>query len=590
MPAIVELLRWPFQPLIESLRGYSARKFRSDLLAAMTVSVVEIPQAMAYALIAGVPPQYGIYTSIVQGTLGAVFSSSQHLTTGPTNTQSLLVAAAVTRLASPGPDPSLYLSLVFTLSILKGLVQLVFFALRLSELVPFISRAVIFGISSGAGILIISGQLPGFLGVSRSPDSPFFGIVGDVHRMLPHLHEVEWSAVLIGLLTVVLTVGSRWVNRFLPGALLAVVVSATLVALTGMPVAVVGRLDASLPSLRPPPFDWASVSGLFSGALALAVLGSIETIAIAKSLGKRTGERIAPDREIFGQGVSNLLGGLLQCMPATASFTRSALDYDAGGQTRFAAVLNAALVGTIFFALQEYARFIPYASLAGVLFVVAWGLVEARYFLRLLRADRSDATVFAATFLATVLIPLQYAVFVGVFLNVLFHLRTSSRLHIAEMVQTEGGGFLERPIFTRGGERSVVFVQLEGDLFFAVADQLQEQLNALRRAGVRIVILRLKRTHSMDATILDVLEEFAGQMRRAGGHLLLCGVRPTVMSTLRRFDLVQVIGADNIFPAGEKVFTSAKRAVQRARELLNQSIDTSHLRPTDLSEELDFQI
>lgn len=590
MPVIVDALRWPFLPLIESMRGYSVRKLRRDVVSAMTVSVVEIPQAMAYALIAGVPPQYGIYTSIVQGTLGAIFSSSQHLTTGPTNTQSLLIAAAVSRLVSSDADPTLYLSLVFTLSVLKGLVQLGFFALRLSELVPFISRAVIFGISSGAGMLIISGQLPAFLGIPRGSSSPFYGIVGDLHRMVPHLGEVQASTVLVGVLTVVLAVGSRRSSRFVPGALLAVVVSATVVALTGVPVKVVGRLDASLPTFQIPPLDWASVTGLFSGALALAVLGSIETIAIAKSLGKRSGERIAPDREVFGQGVSNLVGGLLQCMPATASFTRSALDHDAGGQTRFAAIFNAIFVGTIFFALQDYARFIPYASLSGVLFVVAWGLVETRYFLRLVRADRSDATVFAATFLATLLIPLQYAVFVGVFLNILFHLRTSSRLHIAEMVQTEGGAFLERPIFTRGGEKSIVFVQLEGDLFFAVADQLQEQLESLRRAGVRIVILRLKRTHSIDATVLDVLEEFARRMREGGGHLLLCGVRPAVMDTLRRFELARVIGADNIFAAGEKTFTSAQRAVRRARELLDRSIDTSHLRPGDLVDEIDFQI
>lgn len=590
MSALTAMLRWPFEPLLATVRGYNVRKLRRDVVAGLTVSVVEIPQAMAYALIAGVPPQYGIYTSIIQGVLGALFSSSQHLTTGPTNTQSLLIAAAVTRLVTPQADGSLYLSLVFTLSVLKGLVQLGFFAFRLSDLVPFISRAVIYAISSGAGVLIISGQLPGLLGISRSPSSPYFGIVGDFHRMLPHLQEVRISTVLIGVFTVLLVLGTRWISRFVPGALLAVVVSAAVVSWTGWSVPVVGTLEASLPEPRLPPLDWQSVSGLFSGALALAVLGSIETIAIAKSLGKRTGERVAPEREIFGQGVSNLLGGLLQCMPATASFTRSALDFEAGGATRFAAIFNAALVGTIFFLLQDYARFIPYASLAGVLFVVAFGLVETRYFIRLVRADRSDAAVFAATFLATLLIPLQYAVFVGVFLNVLFHMRTSSRLHIAEMVQSEGGGFVERPVLTRGGERSVVFVQLEGDLFFAVADQLHDQLDALRRSGVRVIILRLKRTHSIDATVMDVLEEFARRMREAGGHLLVCGVRPTVLQTIRQFGLDRIIGNENIFPAGEKVFTSAQRAVRRARELLDRSLDTSQLRPGDLADEIDFQI
>ena len=568
----------PFLPAVETARHYTASKFRRDLVAGLTVSVVELPQAMAYALIAGVPPQYGIYSSIIQGILGAMLSSSNHLTTGPTNTQSLLIAAAVTRLASPDAPGDVYLQIVFTLTVLKGLIQLAFWFLRFGDMVQFISRSVLLGIASGAAVLISFGQLAYFLGINREPSSRLFGIVADIDRMLPHLHEISWQPVAIGLLTIAITVGGKLISKFVPGALIAVIVTAALVGFTGMDVKVVGHLDAGLPRFAMPLMDWNVWTSLLSGAVALALLGGIESIAIAKTIANRAGERVSANQELFGQGVTNFVSGFFQSIPGTASFTRSALDYDAGAQTRFAAVMNAIFVGTMFFLLAEYARYIPYAALAGVLFVIAWGLLETRYFFRVYGADRSDAVVFAVTFFSTILLPLQYAVFVGIFLNIAFYLRTSSRLHIAEMVQTDTGGFIERPIYNRAGERKIMFIQLEGELYFAIADQLQDQLASIRRSGVRVVIIRLKRCHSIDATVLNVLEDFANDMRRVHGHILLCGVRPEAMRTLRAYGLDATIGRENIFVADAGVFTSAKKALQRARELVGTSIDASGFR------------
>jgi sulfate permease, SulP family len=574
----------PFTPAIETAKHYSLGKFRRDVVAGLTVSVVEVPQAMAYAIIAGVPPQYGIYSSIIQGVLGALFSSSQHLTTGPTNTQSLLIAAAATRIAVPDATGGDYLAIVMTLCVLKGLIQFAFWALRFGELVQFISRSVILGIASGAAVLIVFGQLAAFLGTSKDPSSPLFGIVADIHRMIPHLHEISWQAIAIGVMVVAITLGAKMISKFIPGALIAVVLSAAIVAMTDLNVATVGVLDAGLPTFTMPLLDWGVWSALFSGAVALALLGGIETIAIAKSIASRAGERIDANQELFGQGVTNFASGFFQCIPGTASFTRSALDYDAGAVTRFAAMMNAVFVGAMFFLLQDYARYIPYAALAGVLFVVAWGLLETRYFFRVFRADRSDAIVFAVTFLSTILLPLQYAVFIGIFLNIAFYLRTSSRLHIAEMIQTETGGFIERPIYTRTGERRIIFIQLEGELFFAIADQLQDQLTAIRMSGVKVVIIRLKRCHSIDATVLHVIDEFVSDMKKQNAHVILCGVRPEASRTLHAYGLDKRIGIENIFASDTGVFTSAKRALQRARHLVGSSIDASSLKIDDEGE------
>lgn len=582
----------PFSPAWETLQHYTWGKFRRDLVAGLTVSVVEIPQSMAYAVIAGVDPVYGIYASIIQGVLGALLSSSEHLTTGPTNTQSLLIAssaAVVMRLAEV-PDPeSYYLLLVFTLTVMKGLIQLLFWALRFGELVQFISRSVLLGVASGAAILIVSGQVASFLGIPKSAaltdDRSLFGIAQDIVRLLPRLHEINFTAILLGLLTIGLTVGARQINRFIPGALIGVVLSAGLVAGLGLSVPVIGDIRPGFPHFQLPVLDIHVWQQLLPGALALTLLGGIESVAIAKTIAARSGEKIIPNQEFFAQGFKNTVTGFFQCIPGSASFTRSALDYEAGAATRFAAVLNAIFVGIIFLVFAGYARFIPYAALSGVLFVVAWGLLDLKYFLRIYQADRSDAVVFAVTFLSTILLPLQYAVFVGIFLNIAFYLRTSSRLHIAEMVQTDTGAFFERPIYDKqSGERKVIFIQIEGDLFFALADQLRDQLSSIQRSGVQVVIIRLKRCHSIDATILDVFENFVKDMQKNRRHVLLCGVKPEISRALRHYGLDRLIGQDNIFPAESGVFTSARRALMRARTLVGSSIDISAIKVDDEGE------
>jgi SulP family sulfate permease len=318
----------------------------------------------------------------------------------------------------------------------------------------------------------------------------------------------------------------------------------------------------------------------------------LESVAIGKSIATHTGERINANQEFFAQGLKNFISSFFQCIPGSGSFTRSALDYAAGAQTRFAAVFSAMFVAAIFWAFAGVARFIPLASLAAVLFVVAFGLIDWRYIARIVRTSRSDATVCFATILATLLAPLEYAIFIGIFLNIALYLRTASRLHLAEMIQVPGGGpFVERPLLDRvSGERKVIFLQLEGELFFAVADELHEQLTKLSHSGgVRVVILRLKRTHSIDATVLHVLEDFAREMKKLNRHVILCGVKPELMLTLKSFGLMDVVGRENIFETGGGVFTSAKRAVQRAREVVGSSIDISGI-DVEEPEEWAYQI
>ena len=581
----------PFRPPFETAKQYNLTKFRKDLMAGLTVSVVELPQSMAYALLAGVPPQYGIYTSVIQGVIGALLSSSEHMTTGPTNTQSLLIASAVTRLADPTADPATYLRLVFTLALLKGIIQLTFAAAQMGAMVRYVSRSVIVGLTGGAGVLIVVGQLPKLFGldVSRAPHR-LGGALGEAEKLLHHGLAINPKALAIGLASLVIVLGIRAISKLLPGSLLAVVTGGVLVALMGwvpQDLPLVGSLPRTFPSLSVPRASWAEVEGLLGGALALALLGMLESVSIAKSIAAQTGERISANQEFFAQGLTNAVSSFVQCMPGSGSFTRSALDHAAGAETRFAAVYNALFVGLLFWVAAGWAKFIPLASLAAVLIVIGWRLIDWQYIPRMLRASRADAIVCGITFAGALVVPLELAIFLGVFLNLALYLRTASRLHVSEMIYRPGGVFHERPIVDKHtGERQVVFLQLEGDLFFAVADELAERLNALAKSPIRVVILRLKRTHSIDATVLDVLERFVAEMKARGGYVVLCGVKFELMTVLRASGLFDRIGRENVFPTGGGVFTSAKLALARARELVGRSIDTTAVEsdPDDVGE------
>lgn len=592
-PSWGRLLLTPLRPPLRSIRAYNLTKLRKDLLAGLTVSVVEVPQAMAYAIIAGVPPEYGLYTSIIQGVIGALLSSSEHMTTGPTNTQSLLIASALHRIVNPNASPEEYLQLVFMLAMLKGIIQLAFAAARMGNMVRYVSRSVIAGLVSGAGLLIVLGQLPAFLGIQTRADSWLPGVPGIVQSFWPHLGEINPRAVAVGAGVVAVVVAVRLISRLLPGALLAVVAAATAVWLLGWKdtgvVPLIAPIPRGLPEINVPWVNWKMAEELFGGALALAVIGMLETVAIAKSIAARTGDDISPNQEFFAQGFTNLVASFAGGIPGSGSFTRSALDYAAGAATRFGAVFNAGFVALIFWLAAPAAQYVPQAALAGILFVIGFGLIEWQFIPRIINSDRSDALVCGMTFLATLVLPLEFAIFTGVFLNIALYLRQASRLHVSEMVPgpQEGTPFVERELTDKSGGRQVVFLQVEGDLFFGVADELRDRLSHLTREGseARVVVFRLRRTHSIDSTALYVLEQFTRDMHARGGHVILCGVRPQLTPVLKHFGLIQLIGRENFFETGFGVFASAKAALRRAKQIVGASIDTRNIDLDEPAEE-----
>ena len=578
--------------LRDSVTRYRPGDLRGDAVAGLTVAMVAVPQSMAFAAIAGVPPIYGLYTAIVGTIVGGLLTSSRYLAMGPTNTMSLLVSSGLIALSV---DRGQVVQTAVMLTLLAGLIQVCFAVARMGELVRYVSHSVIVGFSAGAGVLIAVGQVPPLLGVGLSgTESRYQGVAEKIDRMMQALalndQFVHWQALSVGLLSLAVVLVCQRVSRWLPGYLLAVVAGAVVVAAAGWgprELALVGDLARGLPSLTPPPLDWQAYRGMFAPALAIALVGMLDAYGIGKKLAARSGERINANQEFLAVGLGNVAGAFFRCIPSTGSYSRSALNHAAGARSRFAGVLGGLFVAVIFLLLAPAAGYIPMASIAAILFPIAWNLIDLDYLRRIARSNPADLLVCVGTFAATLTLALEMAVFVGVFLTIALYLQRARQLYITEMIRTPGvpSGFIERPLRSdkpRGmcdtsqddpvdADRRIVFLQVEGNLFFAAADDLQDRLNELLASEARAVILRLKRTHMVDATIMHVIEQFARQMRSDGRHLILTGLRPRMCDRMRDYGLVADIGEGNVFVSNDEPFRAAKAAVERARALVADS-------------------
>ena len=557
--------------------GYRIRFLRGDVLAALTVALVAVPQSMAFAEVAGLPPQVGLYTMIIAAIVGGLLTCSRHLSIGPTNTMSIMAGSAILLLAGDASQPD-RVAFIGGVAILAGVLQIGFALARLGDLVRYVSHSVIVGFSAGAGVLIAANQLPTFFGITvENGGRHLHGLPKNAMQLMHATGAPDWRPIAVGLVSLAVVLVCRRLSKWLPAYLLAVVAGGVMVWLAGWTtdhLRLVGALPTGLPRPQRPPMEWAFYREMLVPAMAISLVGMIEAYGIGKTLAGRTGDRLDANHEFVAQGITNLVAGVFRGMPATGSFSRSALNTDAGANTSLACVLSGVFTAVVFLTLAPAAKFIPMASIAAILFVIAYGLIDWRYAQRLFRSNTADLAVCIGTFLATMTIPLEIAVFVGVFLNIALYLRRAKQVYLREILHDPNSptGLIERPLRSEQTGDDIVFLQIEGNLFFAAADELQERLNHVLHGDAKAVILRLKRTHMVDATVMHVLEQFAQQMHQQGRHVLLCGVRQRMKERMDEFHLTQALGEDHIFITQNDLYASAKAAIQRAHELTGANL------------------
>jgi SulP family sulfate permease len=539
---------------------YLATNLRRDLLAGVTVAAISLPQAMAYALIAGVSPRFGLYSAIVVTAIASVFGSSSHLINGPTNAISLVVFSALA-FFDPEARADAY-EAMFLLAIMVGSIQILIAVFRLGDLTRYVSEAVVIGFMAGAGFLVALGQVSNLLGV---PDrgSGHQPVIERLWITLRAAHGVNHRSLAIGLATVAIVVLARRVClRFRwprLDMLVALVLAACACSELGWThpradgttlVAVIGSVPSSLPSPHVPEIRLAWTRELAGSAMAIAILGLLEALAIAKSIANETGQALDYNRQCLAEGLANLGGGFFQCLPGSGSLTRSAINHQSGAATRASGVVAAAVVAAAVTVLAPLARFIPKPALAGLLMVTAWRLVDRRRLLYAVRASRYDAGLVVVTALSAIFLSVEFSILIGVGLSILLFVPRAARFKMTELVLTG-----DRVVRARDGAESpcrwVVIGDLEGELFFGAAMELEQHFDALRArvaAGARVVVLRLRRTRNPDLVCLERLEHFARGLEGQGVTVILTGVGEDVARTMRNLRFGDWLPDEQVFP------------------------------------------
>ncbi|MFH1468045.1 MAG: SulP family inorganic anion transporter [Pseudomonadota bacterium] len=570
-------------PLVDTVRRYRFADLWADLPAALTVALFAIPQAMAYAMVAGVPPVHGLYAAVIACLLTSVFQSSQFLINGPANAMSVMLASNVALFAAGG-DP---LAMVLVLTVVAGLLQIGMGLLGLGTVTRFVSTPVLHGFAAGAGVYIVANQLPALLGLHGPLPRLQIGdltlertCVVQVIATATRLGDTHLASVALGFGTFaairLMRIAERRWKRRLPSTLLGLVlatVASELLRLGAGPagphrvqvVADIQHITRHLPSLTLPDLTLIPPTQLLGPALVLAILGTIEAIAIARTLADRSGHNFDPNQQLVAQGIGNMGAGLFGGIASTGSFTRSAVNFEAGARTRMSGVLAGVMVMVLVLAFGPLADRIPVPALAGSLVHVATILVDRKHLQRAMATTRADRFGLLVTFGAVlVLSHLEQALFLGIGISLALAMRRAHRVEVQRLVEGPDGELHEAPLGVPG-DAPVTMLNVEGELFFAAVDQLESALRPFTHGGV--LVLRMRSARNLDATICEALARLAEGTRQAGGHLVLCGIMPGAVETLRRAGLLGALGPDAIFPAEVEVYGASRKAMVRAHRL-----------------------
>jgi SulP family sulfate permease len=517
-----------------------------DAVTGLTVAVVLLPQAIAYATIAELPPQVGLYAAIVAALAGAFWGSSIHLHTGPTNASSMLVLATLLTVAQPGTPE--FLAAAGYLAVLAGVIRLAMGLLRMGVLVNFVADSVVIGFTAGAGVLIAANQVRHLLRLDMSNSPEFVLTMQSIVRSIGTVHP---TSLAVGVGTMAVLVAVRALRPRWPAALIAVAAACVATAVFRLEehgLVVLGALPRSLPPVTRLPL----VSGdllfqLSAGALAIAAIGLVEATSSSRAVAARSGQRLDTNQEFFGQGVANVLSGFFSGYPVSGSFSRTAINYESGGRSPLANVFSGLWVLAAMLVLAPLAKHLPRAALAGVLLVTAFGMIDRKEMRRILRTSRGDSSIMLATFFATLVLPLETAVLAGMLVSFgRFLIKTSTPGVYAVVPDENFRHFLKADEATVCPQLGIM--KIEGSLYFGAVNHVEEAIFANQQANPRqmFLLLKMHMVDHCDVSGIHMLESVVRAYRKRGGDVFLDGVRPMVrhMMNLAGFD--KTIGADNI--------------------------------------------
>lgn len=538
-------------PLLEWLPKYKKNQLSGDITAGLTVATVLIPQGIAYALIAGLPPIYGLYSALIPQVIYAIFGSSRQVAIGPVAMDSLIVATGVSTIALTGSES--YIAIAIFLAFLVGVIQLLMGVFRLGFIVNFLSRPVITGFTSAVALTIGLNQLRNLFGVDFLQSDQIHILLEDVFSRIT---ELNVHTTIIGLITCAIILTLRKVNNKIPNALVVVTLGILIMYFFGKQfsdVAIVSSIPSGLPSFSVPELDFGLAKDLLSIAFTLVMVGYLETISIGKSLEAHQDDyRIEPNQELIALGLSNIAGSFFKSYPSTSSFSRSAINAETGGTTGVSAIISAVMVVLTLLFLTPVFYFLPKTVLAAIIIVAVFRLVNVKDAHFLWKANNLDFWLLIATFLSTLILGIEYGILVGVGLSLVVLIYRTSRPHVAELGKVPSSDFYRNK--NRFNEvlleEDILVFRFDAQLFYANASYFREQLENMVEAkgdSLKLIVLDGESINRVDSTGVEMLKQQIVYYHKRGIIFYFAGIKGPVRDALFKAGMLDVITIHHFF-------------------------------------------
>jgi len=538
-------------PILEWLPAYNKSLFKDDLVAGIIVGIILIPQGIAYALIAGLPPIYGLYCAIVPQVMYAIFGSSRQVAIGPVAMDSLIVATGVSTLALAGSDS--YISIAILLALLVGMIQFFMGIFSLGFIVNFLSKPVITGFTSAIALIIGLNQFGNLFGVDFIQSDQIQYIVKDIwFRFMNY----NYQTTLIGGISMVLIIVFRKINKKIPNALIVVTFGILLIKYfekSFEDVAIIRDIPSGLPSFGIPDFDIDQIRELFPIALTLVMVGYLETISIGKSLeAKQEAYRIRPNQELLALGISNIVGSLFQSYPISSSFSRSAVNQESGAKTGMAALISVAMVIFTVLFLTPLFYYLPKTVLAAIIIVAVFGLINLREAVYLWKVNQLDFWLMLATFTGTLVLGIEFGIIVGVGLSLIVLIFRTSRPYVTELGKVPNSNFyrnknrFEEVII----ESDILIFRFDAQLFYANSTYFRDKLDTMvyeKGAALQLIVLDAESINRVDSTGVEMLKESIKYYQKKQISFFLAGVKGPVRDDLFRSEILSIIDVNHFF-------------------------------------------
>jgi len=541
-----------FFPLLQWLPNYTKRWFYKDVLAGITVGIILIPQGMAYAMIAGLPPVYGLYASLVPIVVYAFLGTSRQLAVGPVVMDSLLVAAGLAPFLIEGNEN--YVAMVLLLAFSVGAVQLILGLLRMGFLVNFLSKPVISGFTSAAALIIIFSQLKHLLGVSIENSNHFHELLSNAALKLPETSLLDLAIGLGGIIVIVLL--RKW-NRKIPGILVVVflaILAVYILKLPAMGVKIVGDIPTGLPDFQLPKVTWENIYKIWPVALTLALVGYLEAISIGKSLDEKNGEEtVNANKELVALGTANILGSFFQSYPVTGSFSRSAINNRAGAKTTVALLFSVAIVAITLLFLTSLFYYLPNAVLASIIMVSVYGLIDIAYPKSLWKYRKDELLVVLITFFTTLFVGISEGILMGVLLSLLLMVYKSSKPHFAVLGKISGSDYYKN--VERFGEdielrEDLLILRFDSQLYFGNKNFFKRQLfKCIDTKGnrLRAVILNAEAINYIDSSAAQMLVQVIEELHDKGLQFYVAGAIGPTRDVIFSTGIIDVLHKEYLF-------------------------------------------